>query len=249
MRHAGINQLSQQKGATADELRNAFRRGEAQARRIADKNSVKVQAYDSAFQGTACLQAELYSLAVRGNAVLENIENSDQSGEVKVAELTAAIANYQREANVAAASCAGNILRALQQVLDQDITGQSAHQFAEAQGIDPRQLFAQPDSGYIEDQVRSVLIQPGQTANLTSNLATAPEAPKPEVPPHPLCNETSALTGNLGTGLPAHAPMPVNAASTSNRTGNLTSNLGSKANSARLAAPPAALPGRAERGG
>src|SRR5271168_4647862 len=50
--NAQTGPLAGQQGHTADDLRNAFRQGEDQARRVAEKNGIKQTAYGTAYDST-----------------------------------------------------------------------------------------------------------------------------------------------------------------------------------------------------
>src|ERR1700722_15837211 len=63
LRNAQSGPLAQQQGFTADDLRNAFRQGEEQARQVAEKNGTKESAYGSAYDSMESLQHDLTNLA------------------------------------------------------------------------------------------------------------------------------------------------------------------------------------------
>lgn len=220
--------LSEQQGVTAINLRQAFLQGEEQSRRLAQKNAAKAAAYAAAHASASDLQRGLYQLAKQGNSEIEDIEKSNEEAEIKLGKIVAKVAEYQRQANIKAANCASNILDAVQQILNQEGREESAHQFSQALGIDPRRLSKQPDDQLIEQQARDVMTVPGSTASLTSNLDMASNDPQNGPHTKPNYADTSSLTNNLAVATP-----PVqrpHAAATPNETISLTGNLTGTAN-------------------
>ncbi len=123
LRNAQTGALGGQQGHTADDLRDAFRQGEDQARRVADKNGIKQRAYSTAYDSTLGLQQDLTSLAQEGNNQIKEIQSSKQPVEAKVTQIVALIHQCRALASLAAAKYGGNVLDAMQQILDEEGTG------------------------------------------------------------------------------------------------------------------------------
>jgi hypothetical protein len=84
LHHARTGPLTDQQGHTADDLRNAFCRGEDHAREVADKNGTKASAYETAYDCTLSLQHDLTSLANDGNRQIKEIQESKEPTEAEV---------------------------------------------------------------------------------------------------------------------------------------------------------------------
>lgn len=78
LRSARLGPLSRQEGVTADDITDAYSRGEQHARQIAQKNGVKKSSYATGYDSGESLQQELHELALQGGSELEQIENSDE---------------------------------------------------------------------------------------------------------------------------------------------------------------------------
>src|ERR1700758_990069 len=196
LRNAQTGPLAEQQGYTADDLRNAFQQGEDQARRVAEKNGVKESAYGTAYDSMQSLQHDLTGLAEEGNKRIKEIQGSKEPVEAKVPQIVAAINQYRALANLSAAKYSGNIFDAMQRILDEEETGQSARQFARAHGLDVGHMFQQPeDEKGLADQVRDTLSKPpGSQANVTSsNLRTHTD----EIPTSPTTSPRGQATGPL----------------------------------------------------
>jgi Family of unknown function (DUF5631)/Family of unknown function (DUF5632) len=180
LRNAQTGPLAEQHGYTADDLRNAFQQGEDQARRVAEKNGVKESAYGTAYDSMVTLQHDLTDLANEGNQRIKEIQDSKEPVEAKVPQIVAAINQYRALANIAAAKYSGNVFDAMQRILDEEGTGQSARQFAQAQGVNVGQMFRQPeDQKPLEEQVKTVLASHGSPTGTTPGFRSAPETPPP----------------------------------------------------------------------
>src|SRR3981189_1270519 len=59
LRNAQCGPLADQRGHTVDDLSNAYRQGEDQARQVAQKNGVKENAYGSVYDSMVSLQHDL----------------------------------------------------------------------------------------------------------------------------------------------------------------------------------------------
>jgi hypothetical protein len=172
--------LAQQQGHTADDLRDVFRQGENQARQVAEKNGVKESAYGTAYDSMVSLQHDLTDLAEEGNKQIKEIQNSKQPLETKVPQIVAVIHDYRALSNLAAAKYAGNVLGAMQRILDAEGTRQSARQFAQAHGVNVGQMFRQPeDQKNLEERVRRVLNSHGSQIGASPGFNTPPETPPP----------------------------------------------------------------------
>jgi len=60
LRNAQIGPLAEQQGYTADDLRNAFRQGENQARRVSEKNGVKASGGPLDHDGATIVNGTVY---------------------------------------------------------------------------------------------------------------------------------------------------------------------------------------------
>jgi Family of unknown function (DUF5631)/Family of unknown function (DUF5632) len=204
LRNAQTGPLAEQHGYTADDLRNAFRRGEDQARQVAEKNGVKESAYGTAYDSMVSLQHDLTDLANEGNQRIKEIQDSKEPVEAKVPQIVAAINQYRALANLAAAKYSGNVLDGMQRILDEEGIGQSARQFAQAHGVDVGQMFRQPeDQEGLTHQVRDLLNKPG----LASGIAPATDAGAP--PPlnaQPIANGPGSSMGIPGGWAPSAPP-------------------------------------------
>jgi hypothetical protein len=226
LRNAQTGPLAEQQGYTADDLRNAFRQGEEQARQVAEKNGVKESAYGTAYDSMVNLQHDLTDLANEGNQRIKEIQDSKEPVEAKVPQIVAAINQYRALANLAAAKYSGNVLDGMQRILDEEGIGQSARQFAQAHGLDVGRMFRQPEGQEnLEEQVRGVLTRPGPTASLTGNSGTAPGNP-PLPGPVPPASGTAGLTGNVAAAPNPPSVLPGGHLQTTGSTAGLTSNLG-----------------------
>jgi hypothetical protein len=215
LRNARFGPLSQQEGVTADDIRDAYYRGEQDARQVAQKNGVKKSSCATDYDSAESLQQELYELAVQGNSEIEQIENSGEPTETKVGKIVGKVADYQRQANSKATNCIGNIMDAIQRVLDEEGTGQSAREFAQAHGVDLRQLSPQPDQKGIEAHVQGMLNTPGSTtgfAESPNNTSGPPQAPPEPAPAAPGSSLGFAQTPGNGQGPPPASPEPAPAA-------------------------------------
>ncbi len=188
LRNAQTGPLIGQQGHTADDLRDAFRKGDDHARRVAEKNSVKASAYANAYDSMRSLQHDLTGIAEDGNEQIKEIQDSKQPVETKVTQILAVIARCRALANLAAAKYGGNVLDAIQRILGVEATGQSARQFAQAHGVDPGQMFRQPsDQKNLDGQVRGLVENAGSPSSPT---------PQSHVPPRPN-PEPGYLTGQV----------------------------------------------------
>jgi hypothetical protein len=203
LRNAQTGPLAEQQGYTADDLRNAFRQGENQARQVAEKNGVKESAYGTAYDSMVSLQHDLTDLANEGNQRIKEIQDSKEPIEAQVPQIVASIQQYRALANIAAAKYSGNVFDAMQRILDEEGTGQSARQFAQTHGVDVGNMFRQPeDQEALADAVKNKLNDSAPPPALasgggTSGIQGAVGAP----PPGPQAMAPSAFSS--GGRLPA----------------------------------------------
>src|ERR1700733_1421642 len=162
LRNAQSGPLADQRGRTADDLRNAYREGEAQARQVSQKNGVKENAYSTAYDSMVSLQHDLTNIAEEGNKRIKEIQDSKEPVVAKVPQIVAALHQYRALANLAAAKYAGNVFDAMQRILDAEGSGQSARQFAQSHGADVGGMFRQPNNEKdLAARVQSVLNKSG----------------------------------------------------------------------------------------
>ena len=186
LRNAQSGPLASQQGHTADDLRDAFRQGEEQARRVAEKNGTKESAYQTTYDSMTSLQNDLTSLAKEYNKQIDDIQSSKEPTEAKVAQIVSAINQGRTLANMAAAKWSGNVFDAMQRVLDAEGPGgQSARQFAQAHGLDASQMFRHADDQTnLEDQVKKAVTSGQPPSGATSGFNTpAPNGPGRVPPP------------------------------------------------------------------
>ena len=157
LQRAQADWLVEQRGHTVDDLVATFRAGEAKARTVRERNAVKSRAYASAYDSMLCLRQDLTDLACEGNKNIETIEQSEQPIETKLPLIQTLIAKYQSLATVTAAKYAGNVLDAIQRILDVDGISLGARQFTQAQGADVGQMFRQPENEQdLKDRIKAV---------------------------------------------------------------------------------------------
>lgn len=187
LRNTQTGPLAEQRGHTADDLRNTFCQGENHALRVAEKNNVKETAYGSAYDSMLSLRHDLAGLAEDGNNQIKEIQHSKQPTETKVTQIVTVIHQCRALANLAAAKYGGNVLDAIQRILDNEGTGQSGRQFAQAQGIDIDGMFRRPDDQKdLEGQVRSLIINAdSEEARTTGDQVSNIPNPGPGFPTEP----------------------------------------------------------------
>jgi hypothetical protein len=246
LRNAQSGPLADQRGHTADDLRNAYGQGEAQARQVSQKNGVKENAYGTAYDSMVSLQHDLINIAEEGNKRIKEIQDSNEPVEAKVPQIVAALHEYRALANMAAAKYSGNVFDAMQRILDAEGTGQSARQFAQAHGVNVGQMFRTPeDQNHLTDYVRTVLDHPtSPTAGISNNAGAdaptslaPPKAPVPPATPEQSPAPSSLAFTNTGV-VPSTQPPPHQAAPPTGRPTSFTQSAGIPA--ARAPAPPPA---------
>ncbi|TDO10011.1 hypothetical protein EV580_4296 [Mycobacterium sp. BK086] len=159
--------LAQQEGVTADDTRDAFQAGETSARAVSEKNGVNQHSYDAAHRSTQYLRTQLSEIAQHGNSAIHDIQQSKDPAPIKLGKIVHAVMDAQTQANSRAASCSDRIFGDIQQVLDSQGSGQSAHQFAKSNGVDLDQAFRSPNEASVRQQVSALL---GKSDGATSGL-------------------------------------------------------------------------------
>jgi hypothetical protein len=214
LRNAQTGPLGEQQGFTADDLRQAFRQGEEQARQVAEKNGVKEGAYGGAYDSMVSLRQDLTNLAAEANQRIKEIQYSKEPVEAKVPQMIAAIHQYRALANIAAAKYAGNVFDAMQKILDAEGTGQSARQFAQANGLNVEGMFRQGvDDQGLEAKVRDALGKGGSATGsgaIYRNPQTPPEAQPLNAPDSmgPITQTGLVRSAPPASGLPAPPQAP-----------------------------------------
>jgi hypothetical protein len=207
LRAARTGPLAQQKGRTADDMSEKLHQGEGYARGVATKNGIKKDTYNTACDNAESLQSELSELARDGNEKIDRIQRSEKPTADKIGEIASTVADCQRQANHKAAKYGANIIDAIQRVLDEEGTGQSAYAFTNSSG-----LYPQPDQKAIEEQVRGVLDNPGSTVVGAPNDSRLQEGPPhpPFAPPAPEPGGGGAIAGtpNSSHREPGQPPIP-----------------------------------------
>lgn len=197
--------LVEQRGLTADSLRIVFGRGEDHARRVAEKNNVKKNAYGAALGNVTSLRHDLANLAEESNREIRVVQDSKEDLATKLTRIVALIHQYRTLANFAAAKYAGNILDAMQRVLDEEGTGESARQFAITHGADVSRMFRQPnDQKDLETHVREILSNSGSPI-IPSEAYRNPPLPR-QSPPHDATDSLGAIADASRVPPPNQAP-------------------------------------------
>ncbi|MBX9981624.1 MAG: DUF5631 domain-containing protein [Mycobacterium gordonae] len=179
--------LAEQYGHTADDLGRSFTRGENHARKVAALNGIKEDAYRTAHDSVQSLRSDLTAIAAEGNNDIRQIETSKLPPEAITAQIVDAIQRYKSMATMAAAKCAGNILDAMQRILEQEEIGQSARQFAQDHGVDLSHMFqARSERDELEIQVRENLERSHSALGVTPGFGSRPDEN------HPLATERGA---------------------------------------------------------
>lgn len=166
--------LAEQAGRTVDDIRHSFIRDENLARGVAALNGVKEDAYRTAYDSMQSLRNDLTAIAEEGNKEIKQVESSQFLTAAKTAKIADIIQRCKSLSAVAAAKYAGNVLDAIQSILDLQAMGQSARQFAQDHGVDLERMFrAHSGQGELERQIRDHLerssplgVAPGFSASL-----------------------------------------------------------------------------------
>ena len=145
--------LEAQDGRTAEEIRQAFRRGETRARDIAAGSDAKQRAYRSARQCAEDLRTDLADIAAAGNAAIRGILDSEAPAAQKVSAIVETVTAAQLDANSRAAVHSAGVFDAIQSVLDAHGETSSAREFARTNGVDLLSAFGSPDAETIRTSV------------------------------------------------------------------------------------------------
>ncbi|BBZ10977.1 hypothetical protein [Mycobacterium branderi] len=153
---ARFGPLADQVGVTADDVHDAFRRGEDHAHSIAEKNEIKRAAFDSAHDAVRELRAELTAIAEDGDSRIRHIEGGRDSEAAKLDGFVDVVMDCQSRAGGKAARYGQDILDAIQKVLAAEGIDQSARQFAAQHGIEA--VFTRP--AVSRDRLAALLHKP-----------------------------------------------------------------------------------------
>lgn len=153
----GLAALFSQDGEVASRGQEAFAHGEYLANEIAAMYEKTQENNDSAHNSANALRADLLTLAMAESSRIEAIRNSNQTTAVKVAKITEIISESQGRATLMGASCAGNILENIQDVLDNRGNTISARQFMKKFGLETSTAFSSTDKETIRKRVKSTL--------------------------------------------------------------------------------------------
>jgi len=148
--------LSNQEGATAEDIRQLFGTGENHARETSSKNFAKSDVYKSAGESVASLREDLSTIAARGNAAIQAIQTSNKPAPTKIGEIVDAVVQAQTEASVKAADHSANLFTAIADVLNRQDIPLSAREFAKANGVDLAQAFGSPSEETVRQQVTAL---------------------------------------------------------------------------------------------
>lgn len=171
LRSVRAGPLGDQEGVTADDARRAFQLGEARALELSTKSWSKSNAYGKAQCWTTSLREDLTTIAHLGNFEIEQIQTSDEAPVKKVAAIVETVVRSQMRASSSAAYHCGNLLGAVQRVLDNDVAGVSAREFATAQGVDLDRAFGTSSRDSIGEQVQATIDQMKQSPNSVAGLS------------------------------------------------------------------------------
>ncbi|MDT5115349.1 MAG: hypothetical protein QOE30_1088, partial [Mycobacterium sp.] len=144
------------------------------------------------YDSMVSLQHDLTNVAKEGNERIKEIQDSKEPAEAKVTQIVAAIHQYRALANMVAAKYSGNVFDAMQRILDEEGTGQSARQFAQAHGVNVGQMFRHPDDQQdLAVRVKGMLDAAGSPMGTTQGFAATPKPPpiEPGGPPAPTTSE------------------------------------------------------------
>ncbi|MEZ5132032.1 MAG: DUF5631 domain-containing protein [Mycobacterium sp.] len=168
--------LETQDGRTAEEIRQAFRRGETRAREISAASDAKQKAYRSARQCAEDLRTDLADIAAAGNAAIRRILDSEGPAAQKVSAIVETVTAAQLDANSRAAMHSAGVFDAIQSVLDAHGETSSAREFARTNGVDLLSAFGSPDTETIRTSV-------GRLVNPQAELGAGHPAEPVSTPP------------------------------------------------------------------
>ncbi|OBI44551.1 hypothetical protein A5707_03195 [Mycobacterium kyorinense] len=159
LRQARFGPLAGQAGVTADDVRDAFQRGESHAGTVAEKNAAKLAAFTSVRDALSELRSALTSIAEDGETQIAQVQRGDGSAATKLDNIGEVVLACQARANAKAAACGEGILSAVQRVLDAEGIGKSARQFAAEHGIDTGRMFAHPNLASARAQAAAIVYE------------------------------------------------------------------------------------------
>ena len=171
LRSVRAGPLGNQEGVTADDARRAFQLGEDKALELSTKTWSKSNAYRKAQSFTTSLREDLTNLALVGNLEIEQIQASDEAPVKKVAAIVETVLRSQMRASSSAAYHCGNLLGAVQELLDDDGAGVSAREFARVNGMDLDRAFGTSSHNSVGQQVEAALDQMRQSPNSVAGLS------------------------------------------------------------------------------
>ncbi|WP_156297652.1 DUF5632 domain-containing protein [Mycobacterium paragordonae] len=201
--------LAEQRGHTADDIRRSIVRDEHYARKVAALNRVKADAYRTAYDSMQSLRSDLTAIAAEGNNEIKQVANSKLPTEAKTVQISSVVQRCKSLSNIAAAKYAGNVLDAMQRILDQEATGQSARQLAHENGVDLGRMFqAQDERKELELQVRSHLEHPHSPMGITPDFSANPDQPSAPHAGEALASPTTPLGVSAGFSAPNDPPSP-----------------------------------------
>lgn len=156
LRQTRFGPLADQAGVTADDVRDAFQRGEAHAGNVAEKNAIKRAAFTSVRDALSELRSALTTIAEDGDTEIARIQQGNESSATRLDSIGDVVLACQTRANVKAAACGEGILSAVQRVLDAEGAGKSARQFAAEHGIDTGRMFGHPSPDNARAQAAAI---------------------------------------------------------------------------------------------
>lgn len=204
-----------QKGVTADAIRQAFRWCISHASEVSEKNALLAHAHSTSHASVRELNTQLAAIAHDGDARIREIQNSKDSGLIKVAKITDVVRDCQTQATTAAAACGQDILEAVQKILVHQGISKSSRQFMQELGMDPTRMFNSPNDEVIRQQVQQLVN--GTSSPLTGGPFKEPISdaqtkvgteglPSPSAPELTLTNQLPPKAGTDGL-LAASAPV------------------------------------------
>lgn len=155
-------ELATQQGLAAEAVTQSFRAGETRSRDIAARNRAKARAYQTAWESVSQLQEQLATIAAAGEARIRAVLDSAAPAAEKTDRIVAIVTDSQAEANAAAARQAGNVVDAIQLVLDAVESGHHAREFAGRHGVITDGAFNSASHERIRAQVTAAVHLAGE---------------------------------------------------------------------------------------
>ena len=157
LRIARFGPLSNQEGATAEELREAFRNGEKNAQEIAQRSENKKASYSSAHLSATSLRSALTEIAQEGNSKIKEIQTSKEPIPAKIEKITSVVLDCQQMASSKAAILSDTIFDAIQKILDRENISTSARKFAVDRGLSTEKMFQNSSKQTVKNMVQEKL--------------------------------------------------------------------------------------------